>query len=223
MVEISLDIPEGIYDQLNKLSETFSQDVEKTINEVLDAVSFDIRWLVESKKVDIIPLSVRYKISSRLNSGRKMDNILIDKILKELNAEGLFVASDMIIDLDDNSIWIYYDALLGCNLFVDSFDVTFSGLKSLTADCIVDVDEDDDTTLGQVEEHGMRIRRTSSELPEEFRDLDPWEFSVLPQGMTSICLRVHFSEPSLGYLPSIPAISEFFEKVLVSAGVSKSL
>jgi hypothetical protein len=152
-----------------------------------------------------------------------IDNILIDKILKEVNAEGLFIASDMEIDLDDNSIWIYYDALLGSNLFVNSFDVTFTGLKCLTADCIVDVDEDDDKILGQVEEHAMRIRRTSGELPEEFRDLDPWEFFVLAQGETSICLRVHFSEESLDYLPSIPVISEFFEKVLASAGVSRSL
>ena len=217
MVEISLDIPEAIYDQLNKLSETYSQNVEETINEVLDAVSFDTRWLVESKKVDIIPHSVRDKISGRLASGRMTDNILIDKILKELNAEGLFVASDMEIDLDENSIWINYDALLGSNLFVDSFDVTFSGLKSLTADCIIEVDEDDDTILGKIEEHAMRIRRTSSELPEEFLDLDPWEFFVLEQDEISICLRVEFSEESLGYLPSIPVISEFFEKVLVSA------
>jgi len=222
MVEISLDIPEGIYNQLNKLSETFSQDVEETVNEVLDAVSFDIRWLVESKKVDIIPLSIRYKISRRLFSGRMTENILIDKILKVLNAEGHFGASDMEIDLDDNRIWIYYDALRGSNLFVDSFDVTFTGLKSLTADCIVDVAEDDHETLGRVEEHAMRIRRTSKELSEEFRDLDPWDVFVLAQDETSICLRVHFSEESLGWVPSIPAISKFFEKILVSAGVSRS-
>ncbi len=88
MVKISLNIPEDIYYQLKKISETFSQDVEETINELLDAVNFDIRWLIESKKVDIIPRSVRYKISSRLDSGRMIDNILIDKILKEVNAEG---------------------------------------------------------------------------------------------------------------------------------------
>jgi len=222
MVEISLDIPEIFYDQLIKLSETYSQDVEEILNELLEAVSFGIRYLDESKKVDSIPLSVGNKIISRLDSGRMADHFLFDHILKELNAEGHFVASDMEIDLDDNRIWIYYGSLRGSNLLVDSFDVTFTGLKSLTADCIVNVDEDDYDTWGQVEEHAMRIRRTHEELPEEFRDLDPWEVFVLAQDETSIGLRVHFSEPSLGYLPSIPAISEFFEKVLASAGVNRS-
>ena len=107
-------------------------------------------------------------------------------------------------------------------MFVNSFDVTFTGLKCLTADCIVEVDEDDYTTLSKVKEHGMRIREESDELPEEFRDLDDWEFFVLGHD-EGICLRVHFSEESLDYLPSIPVISEFFEKVLASAGVSRSL
>lgn len=223
MVEISLHIPEGIYNQLNKLSETISQDVEETINEILDAVTFDLLRLSESEKADIILHSLRNKISSQLTSGRRIENILINNILKELNAEGLFVASDMSIDLDDNRIWIYYEALVNSNLFVDSFDVTFTGMKRLTADYIVVVDEGDDKTLDQLEEHAMIIRHTSSELPEEFRDLDPWEIFVLAQDETSICLRVDFSEESLGYLPSIPVISEFFEKILVSAGVTKSL
>lgn len=73
----------------------------------------------------------------RAHSGKMADNILFAKILKELNAEGHFGASDMEIDLDDNRIWIYYEGLIGNNLWVDSFDVTLSGLKSLTADCIV--------------------------------------------------------------------------------------
>jgi len=223
MVEISLDIPESIYDQLNKLSETFSQNVEETVNQVLDAVCFDTRWLVESKKVETIARGLRYKITRRLDSGKMADHSLFEKILKELNAEGHFGAGDMEIDLDDNSIWINYEGLIGSNLFVDSFDVTFSGLKRLTADCLVNVDEEDYETLGLVEEHARRIERASEELPEEFRDLDPWEISILAQGETSICLRAHFSEESLGYLPSIPAISEFFENVLASAGVSRSL
>ncbi len=223
MVEISLDIPEKIYDQLSKLSEAFSQDVEETVNEVLDGVCFDVSWLVESKKKDPNALGFRYKLSSRLNSGKWADNILLDKILKDLNAEGHFVTSDMEIDLDDNSIWIHYEGLMGSNLFVDSFDVTFTGLKRLTADCTVNVDEDDYETLGQIEEHARRIRRASKDLPEEFGNLDPWEIIVLSQDETSICIRTHFSEESFSYLPSIPAISEFFKKVLASAGVSRSI
>lgn len=222
MVEISLDIPESIYDQVIKLSETFSQDVDKTVNEVLDAACYDIRWLVESKKVDNIQLGLRYTLSSRLDSGEMIVNRLFDKILKELKAEGHFRVSDMEINPDDNSIWISYDGFMGSSLFVDSFDVTFTGLKKLTADCIMKVDEDDYETSGQVKEHAMRIRRTSEELPEEFRDLDYWEIFVLPEGETNICLRAHFSEESRDWLPSIPAISEFFEKVLASAGVSRS-
>ena len=223
MVEISLDIPQRIYDQLKTLSGMFSQDVEETVNEVLDAICFDIWWLTESKKVDVIPCSIRYKISDRLGLASMAENQLVGKILKELNAEGHFNASDMTIDLDDNSIWIYYVRLQGSNLFVDSYDVTFTGLKSLTADCILHVDEDDYETLGRIEEHALRIRSTGEELPEEFRDLDPWDVFVLAQDETSICLRVDFSEESLGWMPSIPAISEFFEKVLKNAGVNRSL
>jgi hypothetical protein len=223
MVEISLDVPERIYDKLTKLSETYSQDVEETVNQVLDAVCFDRMWLVESKKVETIARGLRYKIARRLDSGKMADHSLFEKILKELNAESHFGAGDMEIDLDDDSIWINYEGLIGSNLFVDSFDITFSGLKSLTADCLVEVDEDDDGTLGQVEEHARRIKRTLEELSEEFRDLDPWEIFVLAQDEASICLRIHFSEESLGSLPSIPAISEFFENVLASAGVSRSL
>lgn len=222
MVKLSLDIPESIFDQLKKLSETFSQDVEKTVNEVLDAACYDIKWLVESKKVDNIQLSLRYKLSSRLDSGEMIVNRLFDKILKELKAEGQFHVTDMEIDPDDNSIWIYYDRLMGSSLFVDSFDVTFTGLKRLTADCLVEVDEEDYETLGKVEEHTRRIKRSGKELPEEFGDLDFLEIIVLSQDETNICLRANFSEESRDWLPSIPAISEFFEKVLASAGVSRS-
>ena len=223
MVQVSLDIPEAIYDLLNKLSETITQDVEETINEILDAVTFDLWRLAESEKVFISQHSLRDKISSQLSSGRRIDNSLFNNVLKELDADGLFRMSDMTLDLYDNSIWIYYDSFVGSNLFVDSFDVTFTGLKRLTADCIVEVEEDDFETLDQVKEHAMKTRRTSRKLPEEFRDLDPWEIDVLALDETNICLRVHFSEESYEYLPSIPAISTFFENVLTSAGVSKSI
>ena len=222
MVEISLEIPKGIYDQIIKLSETFSQDVEETINEVLDAACFDVKWLVESKKKDVIPISVMNKISNRLDSGRMIDNSLFKNVLKELDADGLFRVSDMTLDLEDNSIWIHYDGLEGSNLFVHSFDVTITGLWSLTADYLVEVDEEDDATLWKVEEHAKRIERTRNELPVEFRELDPWEISVSSDDATFFYLRAEFSEPSLDNLPSIPAISEFFEKVLASAGVNRS-
>lgn len=222
MVEISLDIPEKIYDQINKLSETLSQNVEKTVNEALDAVYYDIMWLVESKKVDVIPSSVRSKISSRLNSGEMIDNRLFDLILKELKAEGHFVTSDMEIDLDDNSIWINYQGLMGSTLFVDSFDVTFTGLKRLEAECYIPIEEDDDETVWKVEEHAKRIQSTYDKLPEKFRDLDPWEISVSSQDETRFCLSANFSEESISYLPSIPALSEFFETVLKSAGVKRA-
>jgi hypothetical protein len=220
MVEISIDIPDSIYEQLDELSETFSQAVEETINEVLEAVIFELRWLVNLKKEDPVSRNIRSKISDQLYSARMTDGALFIKILKELNAEGLFIANDMEIDLDDNRIWIYYHALDGSNLFVDSFDVTLTGLKSLSADCIIQVDEDDYETLDKVKEHAMKVSE-SSELPEEFYDLDFWEIDILAQDETSICLRADFSEESLEYLPSIPVISELFEKILTSAGVSR--
>jgi len=223
MVKFSLDIPEKIYDQINKLSEAYSQDVEKTVNEILDGVCFDIHWLLDSKKKDPDTLGFRYKISSRLDSGEWADHILFDKILKEFKAEGHFVKSHMEIDLDDNSIWINYQGLMGSNLLVDSFDVIFTGLKRLETECTVEVDEDDNETMWKVEEHANRIQSILDELPEEFRDLDPWEVSVSSEDVTSFCLKADFVEDSVSYLPSIPAISEFFEKVLKSAGVNKQL
>jgi hypothetical protein len=223
MVGISLDIPESIYDQIKKLSETFSHDFDETANELLDAACYDIEWLLESKKVDNIELGLRYKISLRIDSGRMADNRLFDKILKELNAEGHFRVGDMEIDLDDNSIWISYDDHIGSNLFVDSFDVTLSGLKSLTADCIIEVVEDDYETLGHIEEQAKRIKRSSKELPEELRNLDPWEIFVLAQDEFSICLRAHFSEENTENLPSIPAISELFETVLAACARARRL
>ena len=222
-VKLSLDIPEKIYDQLSKLSETYSQDVEKTVNEILDGVCFDIHWLLEAKKKDPNTLGFRYKISSRLDSGKWADNILFDKILKEFKAEGHFVTSDMEIDLDDNSIWINYQGLMGSNLLVDSFDIFITGLKRLETECTVEVDEDDDETMWKVEEHANRIRSILDELPEGFRELDHWEVSVSSEDVTSFCLKADFVEESVSYLPSIPAISEFFEKVLKSAGVTKHL
>ncbi|MBA7600808.1 hypothetical protein ES703_07868 [subsurface metagenome] len=227
MVEISLDIPQDIYDNLKILSGAFSQDVEETVNEVLDAVArtqFNIRWLLESKENEVNPHGLRYLISHRINLGSMAERELFGKILKELNAEGgHFGAGDMTIDLDDNSIWINYNGLIGSNLCVDAFDVTLTGLKRLTADCTIHVDEDNYETSERVQEHAQRIRRTQKELPEEFHNLDPWEVDVLVDDETSFILRAYFSEDFWGYLPPIPSISEFFEKVLASAEVSRSL
>jgi len=221
MVEISLDIPDNFYDKLNKLSETFSQDVGETINEILSAVSLDMKWLVESKKIDNISLSLRAKLYSRLFSGKWIDLILIDKILNELNAEGHFTASRMEINLDDNRIEVYYNSIQGSSLLVNYFYVTFTGLKRLTADCDIEVDEEKNETRDLIEEHARRIKRIKKELPEEFHELEPWYIDVSLDD-ASICLRATFSEPAIEYLPSIPAISEFFEKVLTSAGVSRT-
>ena len=223
MVKVSLDIPKDIYNQLNKLSESINQNAEETINEILDAVTFDLRSITESEKIDIIQHSLRYLISRQLTSARLIDNSLFKKVLKELDAEGLFRVSDMTLDLDDNSIWIHFDGLKGNNLVVHSLDVIINGLTSLKADYMVEVDEEDYETKWKVEEHAKRIMRTRTELPEEFHELDPWEISVGEQEMTFFSLRVEFSEPSLVHLPSIPAISKLFEKILVKAGVSKSL
>ena len=82
-----------------------------------------------------------------------------------------------------------------------------TGLKRLTADCIIHVDKDDYETSERVQEHAQRIRRTQKELPEEFHNLDPWEVDVLVDDETSFTIRAYFSEESVGYLPSIPAIS----------------
>jgi len=220
MVEFSLDIPEKIYDQLSRISEAYSQDVEKTVNEILDAVSYDTRLLVETKRVDIISNTVQDIISSNFDSGNIANNKLFDPILKELNGEGHFGIVDMEINLDDNRMWFSYAGFQGSPLFVDSIEVTFSGLKTLFADCLFEVDGYDDyETVKQVEEHARRIKRIKKELPEEFRDLDPWEISILEQDETMSSLRVRFSEETIDYLPSIPAVSEFFEKVLKSAGI----
>ena len=128
----------------------------------------------------------------------------------------------MTLDLYDNSIWIHYNGQTGNKLFVHSFDVTFTALASLSAEYMVEVEEEDDETIWKVEEHANRIQASYDELPEEFRNLDPWEISVSSDDATYFYLKVDFSEPSLDYLPSIPAISQLFEKILASAGVSKS-
>jgi len=226
MVKISLDIPQDIYDQLKTLSGIFSLDVEETANEVLDAVASErnIRWLIESKGKDVIPRGLRYKISHRLNLGSMAENQLFGKILKELNVEGgHFGAGDMDIKLDDNSIWINYDGLIGSDLYVDVFDVTLTGLKRLTADCIFDADEDDYKAPDRVKEHAQRIKRTRKELPKELHDLDPWKVDLLPDENTSYRIRAYFSEEYLGCLPPIPAISEYFEKILKSAEIKRSI
>jgi len=220
MVSISLDLKQDTHERLASLSEFYDKDIKEIINEIIEVVSFESMWIQNISNEYRVPIRLTNVLSHLLHVGVQSTNALFNDILGRLEGKGLFFASDMDIDLDEMRIWVNYDALRGCDLYVHSFDVTLTGLPRLTATYLMDVEKVDETALLRMKEIADNINDIEGlELPEAFLDIMEFSVDVVDED-EFLYLNVDIVEESLPYLPTIPAISEVIKQIMERAGVN---
>jgi len=128
----------------------------------------------------------------------------------------------MEFDLEEMSIWINYAGLIDNDLFVDAFEVNLSGLKRLSASYSLDYDRVDSSTLDKIKDIIKNIHRTPGlSIPEMFNDVMGYHIDYF-EDEDVLRLTINIVEESMGYLPSIPAISDLFKQILSSVGIVKT-
>lgn len=219
MVKISLDVQQDTIERLESLSDFYDKEIKEIINEIIEVISHESGWLLNISKEYKVPIRLTNVLSHLLHVGVQSTNSLFNDILERLEAKGLFCASDMEIDLDEMSIWVYFDALRGCDLYVHSFDLTLTGLQRLTATYLVDVDKVDDDAVDRIIDFDQVIGwKEGLELPESFHDVMDSSIAVVDVN-EFLRLNIDITEEFINYLPTIPDISEVFKRILEKAGV----
>ena len=147
MVRISLSIPQDTHERIKSLNDFYKKDIIEIINEIIEAISYESRWIINTSKEYKVPVDLINVVSHLFDAGIHSTNSLFNDILERLEAKDLFVHDFMEINLDEKSMWILFVALRGCDLYVDEFDVTLTGLARLTATYLVDIEKGDGTAL----------------------------------------------------------------------------
>lgn len=207
--KVSLNISDDNYKKLASLGDFYDQDVEETITSILDAVGSQAGQIINLSKEYKVPVKLITVIYCMLDAGLYSIYGLFNKVLERLEVKGLYTLEDFGIDLDEYFIWIWYNALPGCNLKIDGFYVRINGLKYLDTKSYIDAEKVDDETLYDIIQ--------SVEVPEEFYDLD-YSFQI-GGDEELLTLEIEFVTDSLYYLPSLKIVSEFVEQVFKKVGI----
>lgn len=129
----------------------------------------------------------------------------------------------MEFDLDEMSIWINYAGLTESDLYVDAIDVTLSGLKRLSASYTLELDRVDNSALEKMHDIIKNIHETPSINLPDFYDVMQHHVDFIEEDEEFGKLTIDIVEESIGYLPSIPLISDLFKQILSSAGIDYPL
>lgn len=212
--KVSLNISDESYEKLASLSDFYKQDLENTIVTILDVVGSEGQWIINLSQEYKVPVKLDTVMFHMLDAGISSIYSLFNNVLEKLGVKGLYVLEDLEVDLDEDYIFLIYDALAGCNLHIDCFDLTLkSGLKTLSTRSLIKVEKINKQTLEKLKE----LVRSVAE-PEEFVDLEDYHIEI-EEDEEFWTLRIDCMAEALDYFPSVKRISKFVGQLFKKAGV----
>jgi len=217
--KISITIPKDGYKELSSLSDFYELDVENAIISILDVVGKEGQWIINLSKDYKVPVKLTTVMSHIFSAGFHSMRAIFNEVLENLEVKGLYTLGDLDTDLDENYVWLHFDALVGCTLQIDGFSVVLEpGLKTLSATSYIEVKDVSNEALGK-----LKKLVKSDEVLEEFGALELEDYSMEIEGDEEFCtLVIHCWAESLSYLPSIKRLSRFVEKLFKKAGIQIS-
>lgn len=222
MVQISVDVSQDTYERLEELSIIYRKNVDEIIAEITDFISSQSSWIENKRKEYNVPRRLTTVLAHIFHAGIQSSNSLFTDLLEQLEAKGRFIPNDMEFDLDEMSIWINYAGLTESDLYVDDIDVNLSGLKRLSASYSLNYDRVDSSALEKIKDIIKNIHKTPGlSIPDVFNDVMEHHVDFV-EDEDFLKLTIDIVEESMGYLPSIPAISVLFRQILNSAGIDHS-
>lgn len=222
MVQISVDVSQDTYERLEELSIIYRKNVDEIIAEITDFISSQSSWIENKRKEYNVPRRLTTVLAHIFHAGIQSSNSLFTDLLEQLEAKGRFIPNDMEFDLDEMSIWINYAGLTESDLYVDDIDVNLSGLKRLSASYSLNYDRVDSSALEKIKDIIKNIHKTPGlSIPDVFNDVMEHHVDFI-EDEDFLKLTIDIVEESMGYLPSIPAISDLFKQILNSAGIDHS-
>ena len=212
--KVSLNIPDDSYKQLASLSDFYNQDVKNAIISILDVVGGKGQRIINLSKEYKVPVKLVTVMSLIFRAGFDSIYTLFNKVLENLEVKGLYTLEDFGIDLDENYMWFFYAALVGCNLLIDGFYIDLKpGLKRLTTNSYIEVKKVNSKVLGKLKKLVQSV-----EVPEEFDEIEDYNIEI-EEDEEFWTLKIDCTAESLNYLPSVNRISEFVEQVFKKAGI----
>jgi hypothetical protein len=212
--KVSLNIPDDSYKELASLSDFYKQDVKDVIISILGGVGGHARAIIHLSKEYKVPVELETVISHTFGAGFHSIYSLFDEILENLNVKGLYTLSDLDVNLDENYMFFWYDALVGCDLQIDGFYVTLEpGVKTLTTNSYIEVKKVNNKALGKLKKLVRSI-----EVPEEFDELEDYNIEI-EEAEEFWILKIDCTAESLNYLPTVDGMSKFVERIFKKAGI----
>jgi hypothetical protein len=208
--KVFLNIPDDSYKELASLSSFYEQDVKDSIISILDIVGSQAGRIINLSKEYKVPMELLNVLAHMFDASFHVIPSLFNKILEILKVKGLYTLEDFGIDLDENTMWFFYAALLDCNLQINNFYVQINpGLKYLDTKSYIDFEKVNDKSLEKLDKLIESVK-----VPEEFYELEDYKIEIDEDG-----LKIECTAESLSYLPSVKKLSEFVKQIFKKAGI----
>ncbi|RJS84564.1 hypothetical protein CW702_02335 [Candidatus Bathyarchaeota archaeon] len=214
--KVSVSLSQKNYDLLAELSDFYKQSIERTINDIVDALQFSCETIKRLSKEYKVPTNLAGIILDLLEMGDYSYKYLFGEVLERLGAKGLFKLVDLDITPEDNYTWLSYAAMRGCNLYIDEFDVTLSP-PSISATYTIETEKTESEALERLKKIVQNIEE-DLELPEDFYDVD-YDVYIDDTIEEFWSLVVNCSVDDFNYLPDLNVISDLIRQILKKAGI----
>lgn len=219
---VSLTVANDTYENLAALSDHYGEDVQDAIKDMLEIISMNSRWVTNLKDNYKVPVGLRNVLAHII--GVAFHSLsLFNKVLEKMDVKGLYTLEDFEVDLDENYMWLFYDALAGCHLKVDAFDITIKpGLKRLTTFTYIEVRKNSKRLLEDLKKFIQNIQASAEfdQIPEEFEYLEDYDIEIIEEGELWT-LQIDCIADSFDNLPSIRRISRFIEQIFKKFKIKK--
>ena len=209
--KLSLNVSEDRYEKLANLARECGVDLEEFMRALVEVVLLFSDEVLTIKREN--PSYSLGEVFSEVFQNAHRGRSLVREILRELDVKKGFMLSDVDFNLKDRYLMLWFDATGDCELFIDSFDITWEeDTVTLTTRTSIDVSEQTDKALKKLERTVNRI-------------VDPWELELfevkINKSEDSWDLEVVCGEYEVHVenLPSLKQVSKFIERIFRRAGV----
>ena len=212
--KVTVNIPDERYKGLVSLSESCDQNVKDVIVSILEVVGLHAKTIENLSKEYKVPVKLRAVIHHTFDAGFSSLHSLFNEILEKLDVKGFYVISDFEVDLNEDYMLFSYDALVGCDLKIESFYLTLErGGATLTTNSYIEVGKVNNKALEKLKNLVQNL-----ETPECFQGLDDYEIEI-EEDEEFWTFRIHCQAESLFYLTSVTEISKFVQQIFKKAGI----
>jgi hypothetical protein len=216
--ELKLNIPDEDYDKIASLSNYYKIGINEVAEKIVQEVcshNIDLTNLSETFKV---PPDLVMTLGHFLNSAREGIS-LFDDIEERLGVKGMFGFDSIDFDLSKDFFCFNYSALMGSNLYIESFYFTLDkGIPALATNTAIFCDKERKEALDRLK---TTFKNRANIEPPEFGDLETYDISLEEETEDMWSIDIECVGESIEDLPTLKQISRIIKRIFKKAGIKR--